>query len=300
MSLNPAGADPAPVTCPSPCPCGCVSRPRRYPTDLTDAQWAVLAPLLPPPACHSRRGGRPEKHCRRQIINALFYLVDNGIKWRAMPADFPPWRTVYGLFTRWSNNLTTFTLVDQLRGSLRTMLGRNRQPSAGIIDAQSVPRSAEGVLPTTSSGLDGHKRIRGRKRHILVDTEGLLCTVIVTTAAVHDNTATPALLHTAADCGIRHVWADQAYHVHRTITAAKHLLDITLDIVFRNDEPGFHVLPRRWVVERTLAWITRRRRCARDYERHPHHHEAMVCWAAILQMTRRHTCPPLPQTPTHD
>jgi transposase len=284
--LNPAEAGATLSACPSTCRCGCVSRPRRYPTDLTDEQWAVLAPLLPAPACRGRRGGRPEQHCRRQIVNALFYLVDNGIKWRAMPADYPPWRTVYGFFTRWSDDLTTVALTDRLRASLRTALGRNPQPSAGSIDAQSVQRCAEGVVPTGSSGWDCHKRVAGRKRHILVDTHGLLCAVIVTPATLHDTYAAPALLYAAADCGIRHIWADQAYHVHRTIAAAKHLLDITLEIVFRNDGGGFQLLPRRWVVERTFAWISRRRRCARDYERHPDHHEAMVCWAAILQMTR--------------
>jgi transposase len=294
MSLNPAGAASALPACPSRCPCGCTSRPRHYPTDLTDAQWVVLAPLLPAPACRLPTGGRPEKHCRRQIVNALFYLVDNGIKWRAMPVDFPPWRTVYGYFMRWSADLTTFALVDRLRTNLRTALGRPAQPSAGSIDAQSVQRCAEGVLPRASTGLDGHKRVRGRKRHIVVDSLGLLCTVIVTTAALHDAFAAPALLHAAAECGIRHLWADQAYHVHRTITAAKHLLGITLEIVFRPDGGGFHLLPRRWVAERSFAWISRRRRCARDYERHPDHHEAMVCWAAILQMTRHRARLPLP------
>src|SRR5688572_18389008 len=120
MSLNLVAARSAAPACPSVCRCGCTSRARRYATDLTDAQWAVLAPLLPTPACQRPGGGRPERHCRRQILNALFYLVDNGIKWRAMPADFPPWRTVYGYFIRWSDNLTVSTLTDQLRASLRT------------------------------------------------------------------------------------------------------------------------------------------------------------------------------------
>ena len=169
-------------------------------------------------------------------------------------------------------------------GATRASTRRSR---AGSIDAQSVRKSAEGVVPIATSGYDCHKRVSGRKRHIAVDTLGLLCTVIATPADLHDAYATPALLYAAAEHGIRHVWADQAYHVHRTITAAKHLLDITLDIVFRPETgPGFHVLPRRWVVERTFAWISRRRRCARDYERRLDHHEAMVYWAAILQMTR--------------
>jgi transposase len=173
MSLNPGGpVDPKPVRGLG-CACGCTTRPRRYPTDLTDRQWTLLEPLLPMPACRRPTGGRPERHCRRQIINALFYLVDNGIKWRAMPADFPPWRTVYGYFMRWSDDLTTIGLADRLRAP-RTALGRHSHPSAGCIDAQSVHKSAEGVVPVSSSGYDPHKRVNGRKRHITVDTLGLL------------------------------------------------------------------------------------------------------------------------------
>src|SRR5690242_1706149 len=144
MTLNPAGC--APVTSASvsgeSCTCGCATRTRRYPTDLTDAQWAVLEPLLPTPACQTPTGGRPERHHRRAILDAIFYLVDNGVKWRALPADFPPWRTVYGLFARWSDNCTTIKLTDRLRAELRTALGRDPHPSAGIIDSQSVHESA--------------------------------------------------------------------------------------------------------------------------------------------------------------
>lgn len=292
MSLNPVAPGAGePARRPS-CSCGCATRPRRYPTDLTDAQWAILQPLLPPPAWQQRTGGRPERHCRRQIVNALFYLVDNGVKWRSLPADFPPWRTVYGFFIRWSDTLVTHRLTDHLRATLRRALGRTPQPSAGCIDSQSVHESAEGVVPTTTSGYDSHKRVNGRKRHILVDTLGLLCYVLATPANTTDQRAAVALLHVAADHGIHHVWADQGYLVDRLIAAAAHLLNITIEIVLRPTShqgrgKGFQVLPRRWVVERTFAWISRRRRCARDYERRPDHHEAMVHWAAILHMTRR-------------
>lgn len=286
---GPPAASPA-VPAPASCPCGCATRARRYPSDLTDAQWAILEPLLPVPACQTPTGGRPERHHRRAILDAIFYLVDNGIKWRALPTDLPPWRTVYGLLSRWSANQTTFHLVNQLRAELRSALGRNPHPSAGCLDSQSVHESAEGVVPTATSGYDSHKRVNGRKRHILVDTLGLLCYVVVTAANTHDQHAAPKLLHIAADLGIGHLWADQGYHCDKLIAAAKYVLDITLDIVLRPTTGrgnGFHVLPRRWVVERTNAWISRRRRCARDYERRPDHHEAMVYWAAILQMTRR-------------
>ena len=290
MSLNPVLSQTGvPVPAKS-CTCGCMTRSRRYPTDLTHKQWAIIEPLLPVPACRQPRGGRPERHCRRQIINALFYLVDNGIKWRAMPADFPPWRTVYGFFLRWSDNLTTHGLTKQLRTRIRMSLGRNPQPSAGCIDAQSVHESAEGVVPSSESGYDSHKHVNGRKRHIVVDTLGLLCCVVVTAANIRDSHAAAKPLYAAADCGIRHIWADQGYHTERLITAAQHILGITIEIVRRPTTGrghGFHILPRRWVVERTFAWISRRRRCARDYERRTDHHETMVHWAAIIQMTRQ-------------
>lgn len=270
------------------CTCGCVGRARRYPTDLTDAEWAVLEPQLPPPACETPAGGRPEKHDRRTMINAVLYLIDNGIKWRALPADFPPWRTVYGLFARWNTDLSTAQLLDKLRASLRTALGRNPTPSAGSMDAQSVPESAEGVVPAASSGFDFYKKVNGRKRHILVDTLGLLVAVSVTAANVQDRDAAHDLIVYAHLQGMSKVWADYGYHSDALAQAAA-ASGITISVVPRpRGGTGFQVLPRRWVVERTLAWTTRRRRAARDYERLPDHHEAVVQWAAIIQMTRRH------------
>jgi transposase len=287
MSLNPALPTPVKPARASTCSCGCATRTRRYPSDLTDAQWAVLAPLLPVPACQRPTGGRPERHDRRVIVDAIFYLVDNGIKWRALPSDFPPWRTVYGIFARWCADLSTAALVDQLRADLRQALGRNPNPSAGCMDAQSVHESAEGVVPRTTSGYDPHKRVNGRKRHILVDTLGLLVAVYVTAANTQDRDAARTLLEYAALTGIGQVWADSGYH-GEVIAWAAATLAVTIAIVERQPGvKGFQVLPRRWVVERTLAWITRRRRCARDYERLPDHHETTVHWAAIIHMTRR-------------
>jgi transposase len=286
MSLNPATTAQASPARESACTCGCVGRARRYPTDLTDAEWAVLEPRLPPQACDTPAGGRPERHDRRTMLNAVFYLVDNGIKWRAMPADFPPWRTVYGLLARWCADLTTADLVDKLRADLRTALGRAPTPSAGCVDAQSVHESAEGVVPAASSGYDFHKKVNGRKRHILVDTLGLLIAVCVTAANVQDRDAACDLVEYARLLGMEKIWADYAYHGD-TLAKAATAAAITIDIVPRpRGGKGFQVLPRRWVVERTLAWISRRRRAARDYERLPDHHETVVHWAAIIQMTR--------------
>ncbi len=274
------------------CECGCVTRQRRYPTDLTDGQWAVLEPALPVMLCDTELGGRPERHRRRTMIDAMFYVVDNGIKWRALPADFPPWQTVYGLHARWKHDGVLADITDLLRAAVRAAGGRHREPSAAIIDSQSVRESAEGVVPAATSGFDSYKKVNGRKRHLLTDTLGLLVTVMVTTASAADRDIAPVLLRKARRRGrsrLALVWADNGYHgdyLHWSQTE----LGITVEIVERprlGRGHGFTVLPRRWVVERTNAWISRRRRCARDYERLPAHHAAMVYWAAILQMTRR-------------
>jgi transposase len=275
-----------------PCDCGCAQRTPRYPTDLTDAQWAVLEPLLPVMLCETELGGRPEKHWRRTMVDALLYLVDNGIKWRALPGDFPPWRTVYGLHARWKKDGVLADLADRLRSAVRVAEGREAEPSAAVIDSQSAHESAEGVVPAATSGFDHYKRVNGRKRHLLVDTLGLLVTVIVTAASTADRDVAPALLAKARRRGRRRLaltWADNGYHGPYQDWARQEL-GIKVQVV---DRPalgrghGFHVLHRRWVVERTNAWTSRRRRCARDYERLPEHHEAMVYWAAIIQMTRR-------------
>ncbi|MFG2105189.1 IS5 family transposase [Micromonospora echinaurantiaca] len=285
MTLNPAqraaGQQPHAV-----CGCGCATRPRRYPSDTTDAEWEILEPLLAPPACRRRTGGRPEKHHRRAIVDAIFYLVDNGIKWRAMPADFPPWRTVYGFLTRWHDDLTALSLTDRLREQIRCAAGRTATPTAGCVDSQSVHECAEATVSRDTSGYDPHKRVNGRKRHIIVDTLGLLIAAHVTAANVQDRDGARPIVHQAALHGVGHIWADHGYHGD-LITWANDL-GVTIEIVPRPTGKGFQVLPRRWVVERTFAWLTRRRRCARDYERLPEHHETVIYWAAILQMTRRH------------
>ena len=273
-----------------PCECGCAQRAPRYPTDLTDEQWAALEPLLPAMLCDTELGGRPEKHWRRTMIDAMFYVVDNGVKWRALPADFPPWQTVHGMLARWKRDGVWADVADLLRARVRRACGRGPEPSAAIIDSQSVHESAEGVVPSATSGFDGHKKVNGRKRHLLVDTLGLLITVVVTPASAQDHQAALILARRARRRG-RHrlalIWADSGYE-GPWAAWARHELGITVQVIRRRDgQQGFAVLPRRWVVERTNAWISRRRRCARDYERLTAHHEAMVQLAAIIQMTRR-------------
>jgi putative transposase len=261
-------------------------RSRRYPSDTTDAEWALIEPLLPRPACTQPTGGRPETHPRRQIVDAIRYLVHNGCVWRALPADFPPWPTVYGHFARWAADGTLGRVHDTLRQQVRQAHGRQPTPSAAIIDSQSV-RAAE-TVPKPSRGYDAAKKINGRKRHIAVDTLELLLVVLVTAASVQDRDAARALLWRlrVGFRRIRLLWGDAAYQ-GRLVGWAAATLGLRVQIVRRRLAHAFQVLPRRWVVERTLAWISRHRRTVRDYERLPDHHAAMVIWAMVTVMTRR-------------
>ncbi len=261
-------------------------RRRRYPSDTTDTEWALLEPLLPSPACTRAAGGRPEAHPRREVVDAIRYLVHNGCVWRALPADFPPWRTVYGFFARWAANGTLGRVHDQLREQVRVAAGRHPQPSAAIIDSQSV-RAAD-TVPKQSRGFDAAKKVNGRKRHLAVDTLGLLLVVLVTAASVQDRDGARPLLWRlrVAQRRLRLAWADAAYAGKLVVWAAA-ALGLRVEIVRRRLAHAFKVLPRRWVVERTFAWISRHRRTVRDYERLPDHHQAMVTWAMITVMTRR-------------
>jgi transposase len=259
-----------------------------YPTSsITDAQWAVLAPLLPPPGNTAGRGGRPEKHPRRLMLDAIFYLVRGGIAWAALPRDFPPHQTVYGLFGRWAPQGMWQQIHDALRDLVRVHEGRDPLPTAAIIDSQSV-RGAD-TVPGTTRGYDAGKKVNGRKRHIAVDTGGLLLAVVVTIAGIQDRDAAHQLLTQLrgrfSTVGL--VWADGGY-AGRLVIWARKVLALTVEVVKRTDDvKGFAVLPRRWVVERTFAWISKFRRCVRDYETLPAHHEAMVHISMIMTMSRR-------------
>jgi transposase len=258
----------------------------RYPSDTTDTEWVLIEPLLPSPACTRVTGGRPEAHPRREVVDAIRYLVHNGCVWRALPADLPPWRTVYGFFACWAADGTLDRVHDALRDQVRLDAGRRRQPSAAIIDSQSV-RAAD-TVPKQSRGFDAAKKVNGRKRHVAVDTLGLLLVVLVTAASVQDRDGARPLLWRlrVAQHRIQLVWADAAY-AGRLVAWAAGALRLRVEIVRRRLAHAFQVLPRRWLVERTFAWISRHRRTVRDYERLPDHHQAMVTWAMITVMTRR-------------
>jgi transposase len=259
-----------------------------YPSSsITDAQWRVLEPLLPAPGNTGGKGGCPEKHPRRVILDAIFYLVRGGIAWRQLPADFPPYQTVYGFFRRWVKSAAWQRLHDALRDLVRVHAGRDPLPTAAVIDSASV-RGAD-TVPGTSRGYDAGKSVNGRKRHIAVDTGGLLLAVVVTMAGIQDRDGGLRLLALLRErfSTITLVWADGGY-AGRLVTWATTVLTLTVQIVKRTDDiKGFVVLPRRWVVERTFGWISKNRRCVRDYETLPEHHEAMVNLAMIMLMSRR-------------
>ncbi|MEU6974348.1 IS5 family transposase [Kitasatospora aureofaciens] len=254
---------------------------------MTDAEWSEIRDLLPVPAWMNGRGGQPEAYCHRQMLDAIRYLVDNGIKWRAMPADFPAWDRVYAFWRRWRDRGLVQEFHDRLRRKVRENEGRNAEPTAAIIDSQSIRGSAS--VPAASRGFDGAKKTNGRKRHVIVDCLGLLLMVLVTPADATDRDAACGMLsHLVARYRtIRLVWADGGY-TGRLVDWAKRQLRLTLEIVKRSDDQnGFVVLPRRWVVERTLAWLMRSRRLARDYETLPASSEAVVLWSMTMLMGRR-------------
>jgi transposase len=289
-----ADHDVQPVPAPSAVACRCCpggisrsTRPRRYPSDMTEAEWAVCEPLLPAPVWLAGRGGRPATRCMRDIVNAIRYLTHNGPVWRALPGDFPPAGTVYWWAGKWQADGSTEHMHDDLRERVRVAAGRKRQPSAAVIDSQSVKGSE--MIAASRRGYDAGKKINGTKRHIAVDTLGLLLTVLVTAASVQDRDAARPLLFNLrrAFPSIKLTWADGGY-AGKLLPWAKTWLRLTVEIVKRPDDlHTFKVLPRRWVVERTLSWITRHRRTVRDYERLAAHHETYVYWAMIIVMTRR-------------
>lgn len=261
--------------------CRSQRRGRGYPSNLSDREWSQLCGLLKRPAGGR---GRPSRHPRRLIVNAIRYLVRTGCPWRYLPKGFPPHQTVYWHFRRWSASGLLRRVHAVLLRRCRIRRDRAAQPSAAVIDSQSV-RGAD-TVPRASRGWDNGKKVNGRKRHIVVDTQGLLLAVAVTPANRHDATAARELLKLAARRfpRIARVWADTSYQ-GKLVDYAAAELGIDVCVVRRpKDQHTFTVLPRRWVVERSLAWLSKHRRLVRDYETNPACHIAMVQWASTAQM----------------
>ena len=262
---------------------------RRYPSDLTDEEWHLVEPHLPAP----KKRGRPRLHSPREILDAVFYVLKSGCQWRMLPRNFPPWKTVFHYFRRWRIDGLWERLNRVLRRRLREMLGREPEPSAGIVDSQSAKTTGVGG---EQRGFDGGKKVRGRKRHILVDTEGLVVEARVHSARVPDQDGIRRLLEPARSRlpRLSYLWADAGYRGSGK-EWVQEALGVEVEIVNRSPKPpsekvlrvwarewfkegremdlgklpkrpSFENLPRRWVAERTFAWISHNRRMGKDYE----------------------------------
>lgn len=253
-----------------------------YDSSLTDAQWAFLKPMLPKP----KPRGRPPTD-RRRIVDAILYVVKGGIQWRLLPADFPPWKTVYHVFRQWTRAHTWAALNARLRAHVRATHGKRSRPTAAILDSQSVKSDGHGG----AVGYDAAKQIKGRKRHLLVDTLGLVLGVLVTPASTPERDGAKALLAPLLGwfTWLRLMWVDGGYSgtpFAQWIQGLRPKLKV--EVVKRSDEvQGFVVLPRRWVVERTFGWLMRQRRLVRDYETTETSAEAWVYIAMIRIQLRR-------------
>ena len=252
-----------------------------YPTDLNDGEWQILKPLIPP----AMPGGRPREVDMREILNGIFYELRSGCAWRMLPHDLPPWQTVYHYFRQWRGDGTWECMNQTLRIRLRVADGREAEPSAAILDSQSVKTTdVKGIR-----GYDAGKKVKGRKRHILVDTMGLLLMVLVHAANIQDRDGAKLLLNKVKHCfsRLRLIWADGGYK-GKLIDWVSNTHGWILEIVKRDkDVKGFQVLPRRWVVERTFAWLGGYRRLSKDYEVLTETSEAMIYAAMVHLMVRR-------------
>lgn len=252
------------------------------PSDLRDAEWAVLEPLLPPGSAF----GRPRKWPMRRIVDGMLYLLRGGLAWRMLPSSFPPMSTVQRYFYAWRDSGLFKTINHYLLMDLRVAQGREASPSAGVIDSQSVKTTESGGI----RGYDAGKKIKGRKRHILTDTCGYLVHAVIHAADIQDRDGAPLVLKDVRQSFpfLRHVFADGGYAGDKLKDALAKIGTWSLEIIKRSDAAkGFVLLPRRWVVERTFAWLNRNRRLAKDFERTIESATAWLFLASIQMITRR-------------
>ena len=253
-----------------------------YPSDLSDTEWNIVAPLIPEP----KPGGRPIKHTRRLILNAIFYVNRSGSQWSMLPKDFPPKSTVFGYFPAWRKSGLWEKLNSRLRDKVRVAGGRKPSPTAAILDSQSVKGAEQGG---DMVGYDAGKKIGGRKRHVLVDTLGMILGVCVTSAAVQDRDGAATLLSSLYMLfgRLQIIWADGGYAgaLVAWVKGLRPFGKLHLDIVRRSDDAkGFELVRKRWIVERTFSWLYKSRRLSRDYEQRTDHAEShiYVCMCRLM------------------
>jgi putative transposase len=252
-----------------------------YPTDLTDRQWDCIKDLIPA----AKPGGRPRSLEMRQVLNAILYLTVTGCQWRMLPRTYPPWQSVYHYFRAWRDARIWQRIHDTLRAAVRRRAGRHKHPTAGCMDSQSVKTcGGRGIR-----GYDAGKQVKGRKRHVVVDTLGLVLTVLVTAASVSDPAGARLVMGRLGGAGkkLRRLWVDGTYQGTLVDWVACHFKILLQPVLREPEQKGFAVLPKRWIVERTLAWLTQCRRLSKDYEELPTSSEALIYVAMIRLMVRR-------------
>lgn len=254
---------------------------QQYPSDLTDSQWDIIQEMIPQAKC----GGRPRSLDMRQVINGILYVTVGGIQWRMLPKEYPKWQSVYSYFRQWRDDGSWRRIHDTLRALVRRRAGRHKHATAGCLDSQSVKTTSF----AGTRGYDAGKKINGSKRHLLVDTMGLLLAVLVTAASIQDRDGARLLLTQLGGAGkkLRLIWVDGGYRGQLLDWVADHCR-FQLQVVLRSDHrKGFAVLPKRWVVERTLAWLNHNRRLNKDYEQLAATSETFIYIAMIRLMLRR-------------